>query len=118
MVIKNYDFKDELSKNFVNFLVKKEGEFITGVGEHIIFEREMYELYDINLVAIIKNENYDKWYKKIEKYSVIDPDLILVGKIERINGLISRLKKEKVNLEEYNGEKHNEDALERRFKTN
>ena len=115
MVVKNYDFKDELSKNFVKKIVEYEGEFVTGLGETIIYERAMYELKNINLVAIIKTEHYDEWYKKVDKYCLPSPDLVLVGNEKSIDRFILFIEKQKINLEKYNGEKHNEKALERRF---
>lgn len=122
-MIKKYDFKDELSKNFLYFYLRSKGEFITGMDEPHNYLREAYELpglddFGAGLVAIVKTKQYDEWYEKVEKFLLPHPDLTLIGKGKLIDGLIDWFKDQKINLEEYNGEKHNQLCLEKRFKEN
>ena len=117
---KEYDFKDELSKNFSYFYIQTKGKFITGMDQPINYLRVAYELENLDdfgsgLVAIIKTKYYAEEYKKIEKFCVPHPDLTLVGKENLINGLIDWFKNKKINLEKHDSEKHNEIALEKRF---
>lgn len=113
-MIKKYDFKDELSKNYVYDVIKTTGEFVMNDSLGRIPLRRVYDLQgDRGLVAIIKTDDYDEEYKKVDKYLVINPDLILIGPYDSLKNFMEYFKERKINFEEYNSNKRNEEALER-----
>ncbi len=92
MVMKNYNIADKVQRNFVYYIIKKEGNYLKQINEEYDV---LYEFPEGGEVTVIIKSDKDPLKKEEGRY-----DLTFIGRKSSVDSAITAFTSEGINLEE------------------